>query len=175
MEIIQKVITCVNCYSILDSPVVLPCGHSICKKHANQTEKNTSCGMCGIDHLTPSIGFTEDIILGYITKCQIAYFDEEKKKCDNLHQQIDNLLKDPASFTYEEINEIRNQIQLKGEGMKKRIDEEMDHLFEKSKIAENEIKTYLSSNEFSVKSQTFREELNKSQSKIDCWFDHLMK
>lgn len=48
MEIIRHAITCKICHEILDSPVVLPCGESVCQKHTNRVEEEMACFMCGI-------------------------------------------------------------------------------------------------------------------------------
>ena len=47
MEIIRKAITCKICTQILESPVVLPCGESICEKHIDSMEHEISCRSCG--------------------------------------------------------------------------------------------------------------------------------
>ena len=183
MEIVHKAIKCANCSSILDSPVILPCGHSLCKKHENiETAATVRCGTCGCDHITPPTGFPENIALCELLKSKIENLDfgdvykKAKKYCDDLsdlHQEIEDLLKNPAHFTHEQISDVRNEIYIKGEEIKLQVDKEMDRLLKKLEQVESDLKAYFDSDEYTVKSKCLENSLKESQAKLDSWVNIL--
>ena len=72
MHKINYAIKFVNCCHVLNSPVLLSCGHSICKHHAHQTTSDNmiKCGKCRRDHLIPSDGFPNNESLAAIIDSQ---------------------------------------------------------------------------------------------------------
>ena len=118
MDRILNIIKCVNCESTLSSPVLLPCGHSVCKKHASN-ESSIRCGKCGQDHSVPPNCFHENEAIAVLIETDIVFgetYHKAKQDCThlgNLHDKIENLLKDPNFFIYEKINDLKNEVQIK--------------------------------------------------------------
>lgn len=47
----STLLQCSNCAKILESPVLLPCGDSVCKKHTtNESNEAILCLKCEIEH-----------------------------------------------------------------------------------------------------------------------------
>ena len=185
MDRIRNAIKCAICREILESPVILPCSDTICKKHVtNQTNNLIRCEKCGIEHSIPTNGFPTLPFLEEIIKSEIGQLDfgsvhkEAKKSCESFEKalkEFEVLLKDPHFYTHERISELKNIVQLKGEELKLRIDEEMTKLIGKLGEYERQSKEYLSSNEFKVESTKFHSELKRAQSNLDSWIESLNK
>ena len=142
MEKIMKAINCPECKQILETPVFLPCQHSICQRHV--TEKKSGdilkCAKCGIEHEIPKSGFPVMEALCEIIEAQIGSIDfgyvhkEASESCDRLArfiQDMDYLLKDPTAYTYDEISNLKNRVHRKSEQLKLKIDEETEKLLNK--------------------------------------------
>ena len=173
MDIILNAIKCAICHEILESPLFLPCADTICKNVPNQANDVIRCEKCGVEHPIPTNGFPPIPSLEAIIKSEIGHLDfgklhnEAKKSCDSIEntlKEVELLLKDPYVFSHEKISELKNSVQLKGEELKLRIDQEMKKHIDKLDEYETQSKDYLSSNEFRVESQKLENELKLAQS-----------
>jgi hypothetical protein len=59
MDIINEAIKCPICKKILESPVFLPCGESVCKSHVDG-KTQIFCISCEDDHSIPNSGLTSN-------------------------------------------------------------------------------------------------------------------
>lgn len=185
MDSILKIIKCFNCESTLSSPVLLPCGHSVCKKHAIENiERTIRCGKCGQDHSIPTNSFPQNEALSMLIENEIGKLDfgetynKAKRCCSELgdfHENIDALLKDPNMFTYEQVNDLRNKIEVKSEEMKLRIDKEVDRLMEKLSKFEFDSKNYSKSKQFTYNTKNLEMNLNESSLKLKNSIEFLNK
>lgn len=184
MNKILNAIKCVNCQSVLSSPVFLPCTHSVCQKHeihSNDGFVSVYCFECGIEHRKSSngVGFPANSALATIIEAQIESLEfgkgykEAKESCEKLRALVkhaEELLNDPENFTFEKLDEMKNAVQLRGEEIKLRIDSEMLKLIEKMNEHRTSCKDYLRSDEYGVVSSEFveitkliRDEINQSE------------
>ena len=141
MNKILNAIKCAICNQIIESPVILSCNDPICKKHvSNQSNHLIRCEKCGDKHRIPSNGFQPLPFLEEIIKSEIGQLDfgsvhkEAKKSCESVKDslnELEALLNDPYFFTYERISELKNSVQLKGEELKLKIDQEMKKLLDR--------------------------------------------
>ena len=185
MNKILNAIKCVICREILESPVILPCNDTICKKHVlNQSSDTIRCGKCGVEHRIPTNGFQPALALQEIIEAEIGHFDfgsvhnNAKKSCELFEEAIKEFevhLKDPYFYIHERITELRNIVQLKGEELKLVIDQEMKKHFDRLEEYERQSKEYISSNEFNVESKKLENELKLAQSNLDSWLTSLNK
>ena len=169
----------------MESPVILPCSDSICKRHVSKQSNDViRCEKCGIKHEIPTNGFHANSALQEIIEAEIANLDlgsvhkKAKKSCESVEKalkEVEMLLKDPHFCTQEKINELKNSVQLKGEELKLIIDEEMKKLIDRLEEYERQFKDYLSSNELKYESKNLENGLKKAQSKLDSWLDNLNK
>ena len=142
------------------------------------------CEICGVKHEIPTNGFQLNKALQVIIKTEIANLDfgnvykETKKSCESFEdalKQFEKLLKYPYFYTHKRINELKNSVQLKGEELKLRIDEETKKLINRLEEYERESKEYLSSNEFKEESNMLESEMKIAQSNLDSWIENLNK
>ena len=185
MNRILNAIKCAICHEILESPVILACSCNICYKHVkNQNKDFIQCEKCGVEHQIPTNGFHSNIALQVIIEAEIANLDfgsihkEAKISCESFEKalkELDILLKDPYFYTYERISELKNIVQLKGEELKLKIDEEMQKYIYRLEDYERQSKEYLSSNEFKVESKRLENELKVSQLNVNSWIERLNK
>ena len=186
MNKIQNAIKCVLCREILELPVILPCNDIVCEKHvSNQINDDFfKCEKCGIDHRIPTNGFQPVIALQEIIDSQIGNLDfgsvhkEAKRSCESFEEALKEfkvLLKDPYVFAHEIISELKNSVQLKGEELKLRIDQETKRFIDELEEYESESKDYILTNEFSEKSKMLENELELAQSNLDSWLESLSK
>ena len=183
MDRILKLIKCSICYEILESPVILPCNHTICEKHAsNQTKDVIKCEKCGDEHRIPANGFQPNLILRELIEIGITDLDfgsvhnKAKKSCESFEELLDEIeaiLKDPFFYSHQKISELKNSVQLKGEELKQTIDQEMKTLIDRLDEYERQSKEYLSSNEFKEESEKLESELKSAHSSLDSWLQCL--
>lgn len=128
---------CSCCKKLLEEPIVLPCGHTICKIHEtlriNLHQTNIKCPECHVEHELPKKGFPinslaekllekkfNEIDLGPEYKVAVDSFEELKRIVEKLKRVQD----DPELEIDRVIDDLKNKIDLRREEEKKRIDEE---------------------------------------------------
>lgn len=185
MNKIQNAIKCWNCLQVLDSPVILPCFDSICKKHVNQSENSTiRCEKCGCEHNIPKDGFPTNKALAEIIESEIAEIDygqdhnNAKKSCQLLADAIKDykaILQDPSNFTRETIEELKKSTELKRDELKQRIDEEANKCIALLDNYEKGCNDYLESNEDQLENRfgELESEIENLQSDLDSWLEIL--
>jgi hypothetical protein len=180
MDKISDAIKCVNCRNVLDLPVILPCGCSICKKHTIELKGPTIlCCSCEIDHPLPQNGrFLPNKGLAKIVEAEISALDfgkehtEAKQSCTRLDEiltDIENVLKDPYNFTYEAIEYLKNEAQLKVEVMKLKLDNDLARLLDKLDKFPTNCKMNLKSNNYRVKSDEFKRKKEAARCELNKW------
>ena len=185
MDKIRSAIKCAICREILKSPVILPCTDIVCKKHVSiQTKDVIRCEKCGVEHVIPANGFLSVPSIEEIIKSNIVQLDfgslhkGASKSCESFEDALKEfrlLLNDPCFYTSGKIDPLKNTVQLKGEELKLRIDEEMKKLIGRLEEYENRLKEYLSSNEFKEESDKLESEMKNAQSNLDSWIESLNK
>ena len=183
MDNVSNAIKCANCELTLSSPVLLPCGHSVCKKHSdNDVNSSIRCGNCGEDHLIPPKSFPENKALSMLIEAKIEKLDfgefylSAKSSCrhlNDLHFEIEALLKDPSFFIHQQVSDLKNKIQTKSEELKLQIDNETDRLIEKLTRYEADCKEYSTSNEYIDNAKSLDMPLKESDSKLKHWNESL--
>lgn len=187
MQQISLSIKCGVCREILESPVILPCGDSICRKHTTQNndQEEILCLSCGQHYkISLSLVFPPNNALDALIKSQIASIDFGQKHRDASHacQQleelvynIENNLNDPYNLVYEYISSLKYAVQLKGEEMILRLSEKMGTTWERLEKFSNKCKQDMQNQLFLAKLDEFRlamesgekELIKKSQEKMD--------
>ena len=135
MELLEESIKCMKCNKVLEKPVLLPCGHSMCKLHEEEVEGLTTigCNICQVDHNLISGGFPRVIALEKLIEKQIEHLhlgDEynstfkQYKDFSDLLDRFEKLRKDPEVRIHEEIGDMKAKIDLHREELKSQIDRE---------------------------------------------------
>ena len=173
MDKIKKAIKCSTCLQILQTPVILPCSHSICKKHVNEKKSgdNVRCAKCGLDHEIPPNGYLLNEALCEIIEAQIGSIDfgsvhkDAVESVDSLNRMIEDanqLIKDPSQYISEEIRRLKNEVQLKNEELKLTIDKETESLL-------NKLNQYQEKCNICLKTELYSSEKRKLESKKDSY------
>ena len=173
MDKIKQAIKCSTCLQILQTPVFLPCSHSICKKHIDETNSRDKfrCAKCGLDHEIPANGFSLNEALCEIIEAQIGSIDlgsvhkdavESVVNLNRMIEDVDHLINDPSQYIYEEISRLKNEVHMKNEELKLIIDEETDALLNKLNQYQEQSKSWL-------KSELYSSEKMKLESKKDSY------
>ena len=124
-----------DCKLILENPVNLPCGNSICKHHFEQISKSGEkydCFFCQELHEIPKNGFGVNKILALLIQKYLES-DPMRKKIIESYQNLLESIKSydtivPDSYFYEYFEEIRIKVDLHREELIKEINDRSDEI-----------------------------------------------
>jgi hypothetical protein len=118
METIEEAIKCAECKRVLESPVLLPCSDSICKKHVKEGASEFHCLACDIIHPVPSAGFPVNKALALMLKRKIqnSRFSPEYNRALESIKDLENKVdeaklfqRDPHFFINKVISELKSE------------------------------------------------------------------
>ena len=150
MDINEK-LSCKYCREIFKKPVYLICCHkNICQHHIDELKTDSSsntfsCPLCNQENANQNIYINE--IIEDLLEMELHKFKLNPKykiTRDNLMIEIQNLekiLKDPENIIYEEISELKRQVDLDRERLKMEIDFQADGLIQQLESYEKKFKT----------------------------------
>ena len=181
MDKVKKAITCFECLQTIESPVVLPCSHSICKYHLKSQKSTFICKECGVEHQIPmKTGFPKNQALEYILEAKImtmvdsVIFAEKHVEAQERCDRLENLIKkakclsiDPNTNVRETVDGLRNRAHIKCEKLKLIVDEKTEDLLNLLKQYEQECNNQLKKNAKNQKE--FQESLNKIETELRLW------
>jgi DNA repair exonuclease SbcCD ATPase subunit len=147
---IREELTCKYCYDIYNSPIILTCcGDNICKHHIEELISNNSlnkflCPLCNNENTNQNFNVNK-LIVNLINKELHKYKLNSKHEAvlNNLKMEIKNLEKiliNPENYIYEEINELKRQVDLDKEKLKKEIDKLAHDLIQQLESYEKQFK-----------------------------------
>jgi chromosome segregation ATPase len=180
METIENSIKCFECTSVLEKPVLLPCGESICYKHVKLNETvGFTCRKCaGILHATPVGGFLhnkalEAIINAKIHKIQLCdEYDDAYRACKSLNKSISEVSlfrNDPYYFINKIIGDLKRETDILREEHKLKIDERANQIIDELDKYEQECKRNLDSSDFSSKLTALNAHVNTLKQDVEKW------
>ena len=117
MDLLGDSINCTTCKKILQMPVSLPCGHSICNDHAKKAA-------------------AEENMTNQMVRCSLF---------GDLLERFKTIKNDPETRINKEISELKNRVDLRLEEMKEKIDSESFEMIEKIDEFEKECKLTVAS------------------------------
>ena len=138
----DDILKCNVCNSLLESPVVLPCSETICKKHV--TEIKIKCKFCNNDHQVPHNGFPSDKRLSKLLSREYYKINFEEnhskavKSCKDFEKIIDEF-KTTIDYPYYKILEYFNNIRKKLDVSKKVA---ISNIAKKHSILSKEVEKY---------------------------------
>lgn len=142
MEILGKTLSCPYCSKILQSPVILPCGETICSHHVLVDDHSSSptttfyCPSCHIEHARPTHGYPRVKTLEKILDMNLANLTfgsgyqqavEANKRLGTQLESCRLLATDPDYEIDKAIGPLRNGIDLEREQFKVAIDARIDN------------------------------------------------
>ena len=140
MNFTKDLLNCSVCKKRVQEPVVLPCGHHICKKHQNEpsnTKNELTCEVCYTSHVILETGFTPSFAVEQLLKMQLDQIDmgEEHRRAskaianlESISEELRKIKDNPEIAIYEKISALKNQVALDREELKDLIDKEADRL-----------------------------------------------
>ena len=153
---IKKKLTCNYCHDIFKHPITLICcNKNICKHHIDELMRESSsnqfsCPLCNQDNKNQNFNIIE--IIQDLIEMELHEFKLDPKykiTRDNLMIEIENLekiLKDPENIIYEQISELKRQVDLDREILKSQIDTLADGLIQQLESYEKEFKAEYKTN-----------------------------
>lgn len=164
-------IKCPICKEILNLPVMLPCGHTICKNHVDKATENKEtkimCNLCNEFYVIPTSGFVTNRVLNSLleNETKMVYFGNNIKSSYNsaketfesfekLLDEFNRIKNDPEMKIHTVINELINDVDLRREYFKQEIDKKALAMIEKL----NEFEKDCKANATNVKSDPKQEE-----------------
>lgn len=142
METIKKAVKCGICKGVVVQPVILPCGHSLCKRHEEEIRNDTAKGICMTCYepfSVPTSGLTPikslenllekkiDLIdLGKDYKKAEARLQSFRKLCKELYKKHDSA----NGIIHDTIDKIRERILKSKRDYEIKIEEEAASLLE---------------------------------------------
>ena len=135
---IKEELSCKYCNEIFNNPIALPCGDSICKHHIDELISNRSsntflCPLCNEENCS-NLKFKVNKLIQRLIKRELHEFRLNPKyenSLKSLKTEIENLetiLKDPENYIFEEISELKRQVDLDRERLKNEIDDSANDL-----------------------------------------------
>lgn len=114
MKTIFEAVKCNDCKFILDSPVNLPCGKSICSKHSIG-KKFYYCRPCGYDHIVPITGYPSNNAIDVLINLTLPEYKRVEKACQSFNSVINelaNIKDEPKNQIEKVIDGLKAQIRL---------------------------------------------------------------
>ena len=140
-------LVCEWCKLILEDPVTLACGNTLCLEHLKEFNKKFNCYFCKKEHQIPDDGLminkTINIMINNFynlnplrEKIKISF-----NKLDESIQDYEDI--DPECYVFDYFGEIRSKVDLNCVRLKKEIDSKSGETMKKLKELENKCKLNL--------------------------------
>ena len=131
IDAFKSTFKCNLCSGLLEKPIILPCGETICEKDLktffNHNSDKFQCTLCDEEHELPRKGFPSnksiqrqlDLQVNQIDFCRSHPRYEECKKtlleADDQMKEIQLIETDPTNFVYNYFERIINQVDIQRE------------------------------------------------------------
>ena len=133
-----------GCKLILEHPVTLPCGYSLCKKHLDHFNHQFDCLFCNKKHQMPDYGLSINTTINQFIQ---NYFEMDplrkqiKDSFNNLNKLIHEYEKlNPQSYINDYIEEIINKVDIHREELIQEIHKKSNEIIKQLKMREEELK-----------------------------------
>jgi hypothetical protein len=140
MNEIQDLLKCALCMDIFTgTPIILPCcNKTVCEHHMEKQENTANsklftCVLCETTHdMDKCKKFASNKTVEKLLKIQIDKFANlgdiyvrtinQVKSLEDNFRQVNDLIKDPKNFIYEEISALKRDVDLRKEKLKQEVD-----------------------------------------------------
>jgi hypothetical protein len=179
METIESAIKCSICRNILESPVLLPCSDSICKKHVTILGgQELHCLECDTIHAVPAAGFLENKALSKLLEANIEkvkFPTEYTHACDSMKalakclDEFRSFQKDPFKFRKKTIGDLRRETDIIRDQYKLKIDHRADEIIKELNEYEQECELKFSLVNVLSEMDRIAPKLNKINAELTEW------
>ena len=147
---IKEKLTCKHCNELYNQPITLSCGDTICKHHIEELVSGKAsnkflCPLCDKEILNQD--FTVNKIIQDLIQVEFHEF-KLNPKYENIFQSLkmeirnlETILRDPQNCIYEEMSELKRQVDLEKESLKSEIDKLADGLIQQLETYEDRFKS----------------------------------
>jgi cell fate (sporulation/competence/biofilm development) regulator YmcA (YheA/YmcA/DUF963 family) len=120
-ETLLVALKCSECKFTLESPVILPCGDSICQSHVKQETQEFHCLVCDLIHPIPNAGFPPNKNLAILINEKIdkLKFNPQYESAFDSFKCVEKLVdemklfqKDPYHIINKAIGELKNEVDI---------------------------------------------------------------
>ena len=122
----KRLIICKLCHETLEGPIILPCGKTICSKHLLNETNNFKCNLCENSHDKTLDKFPVNQTVNELLQICDEYVDlnsinlgkeynlakEKLKHLNDLINESELLIKDPAFYINDYFSKLRNEVDL---------------------------------------------------------------
>jgi hypothetical protein len=181
MEAISNSIKCTQCKQVLNSPVILPCGHAICQGHVESNTRENLCKICNIVHAVPKNGFTkikalEDQLKANIDKVKFSSkYEGALSSCRDFEKRFldfTSFNENPNVYVQKTIGELKIQTQSTREDLKRQVDQIANEIIRELDEYEHECLSHLNLN---PKVKETSDYLHRMSEQLDFWKKSLAK
>ena len=159
-----------GCELILENPVTLLCGNTLCREHLNEFHTKFNCYFCHKQHSVPDDGYfvNESIEL----KIENYYqSDSLRKEAKELFNKLNDIIYDyekinPDSFIFDYIGEIRIRLDLHRDEMIEEVNQKSEEMIKQIKDKEQICKSN-SSKIKKINLERLKQDHNYLSSKIE--------
>lgn len=179
MDIVNLAIKCIECCTTVKTPVLLPCGASICQKHlANLQGLSYLCVSCGQQHKIETNQMNvnkalEILVNANVEKLNLGLeYQLAVDACNQLHETITDLQtlkKDPLQFVKQTICTLKNRTELIRDNHKFEIDQFAGEIIKKLDNYEKECIAGLESSDLKAKLAKIDENVRKFNDNLLQW------
>ena len=134
LDKIKCLFNCNKCQDILEEPITLPCGNTVCKKHLQEllnVENVIVCSLCQKKHIVPEDGFLINKIIQHGLEIELnklklnPIFDSCKKALGDTKESAANVQKirdNQEIYIKQYFDGIREQVESRQNSLKDQID-----------------------------------------------------
>lgn len=179
MDAIKLAIKCNECLNILNKPVMLPCGLSVCQKHIENFKNRVFfCKECEKDHLIEESNLIVNKGLEMLIEANLdnlksgPNYDATFKLCEEFDVTIrdaETLSNEPAYFIKQTINKLKNTTELIREEHKLKIDEKADDIIKQLESYELECNINIDTSDAKIKIAKIKENIGKMKQQLANW------
>lgn len=175
MEKIKKEITCPSCKNVLELPVTLPCGHSICKVHTFPSNKCVVCSQCGKSHENKQL-FINQPLMSLATQIAAIDFGDKhaaaKEACESVRAKLDRYewyLRNTSSIVKSDCKSFKREVLNQSEYYKSLIDEVTKKLCQDVDDYEGKCRDNFKTAEFKSALSEAEKFIDEQNSKLTAW------
>ena len=174
---------CNLCNELLERPIILPCGETICEKDLRTLYNNAEmfqCTLCDEEHQQPKRGFPSNRNVQKMLDLQVNQIDLSKNhpkydECKKMFREIEKYLKesdligkDPENFVFGYFEKILNQVDIQREKLIEEINLYSEKTIETIKKGCRDcLSGYNKMNLISADYETMKENLKKMNQEIN--------
>lgn len=176
MEIIEKAFNCPQCNCVLQKPVTLTCGASVCREHVENLSNNLFlCKSCEHDHQIVKESTNVNKALELLISANIKSIDlgdefngafESCNELDRIIHDLEIITKDPNYFINNSIEKLRNKTELLREQHKLMIDEKANNIILELDMYEKECQANLDVDDFKIKIDAMSKNINQLKEQL---------